>query len=119
MKIDDLEIVRRSKVLANDIHSHVAAWSAFDLHTLGLQMVRSADSVASKLAEGWGRYSTADHLKFVRYARGSIMKLRAQVDLAEGRKLLSADVSDELRKEIESLYRMMVAYSKSLPQRMA
>jgi len=52
-------------------------WDAFDKwpqkaqRTIGYQVIRSSDSIAANLAEGYGRYTPADRKLFYRYARGS------------------------------------------------
>ena len=39
--------------------------------TVGYQIIRSADSIAANIAEGYGRYSPKDKANFYRYSRGS------------------------------------------------
>ncbi|MCH7731924.1 MAG: four helix bundle protein [Candidatus Marinimicrobia bacterium] len=52
-------------------------WYAFDewskkvQKSIGYQIICSADSIASNIAEGYGRYTPADRRNFYRYARGS------------------------------------------------
>ncbi|MCH7733359.1 MAG: four helix bundle protein, partial [Candidatus Marinimicrobia bacterium] len=54
-------------------------WYAFDewskkvQNTIGYQIIRSADSIAANIAEGYGRYTPADRRNFYRYSRGSFL----------------------------------------------
>ncbi|MCO6501024.1 MAG: four helix bundle protein [Vicingus serpentipes] len=43
------------------------------------QMRRSAVSIASNIAEGWGRNSTKNYVQFLRIARGSLLELETQI----------------------------------------
>ena len=47
------------------------------------QMDRSAVSIPSNIAEGYGRATTQDYLHFLRIARGSAYELETQLVLAE------------------------------------
>ena len=49
---------------------------------LTAQMRRCAVSIASNIAEGWGRDSTRDDLRFLHMARGSVFELCTQAEVA-------------------------------------
>ncbi|HUU26220.1 MAG TPA: four helix bundle protein [archaeon] len=46
------------------------------------QIRRSAVSITSNLAEGYGRNSTQDYVRFLRIAAGSLYELQTQIDIS-------------------------------------
>ncbi len=77
-------------------------------------MRRAAVSIASNIAEGWGRRSRKDYSKFVLIARGSNDELQTQLIIAErlglGDTTLiagAADLSDEIGKMLGGLHKFL------------
>ena len=57
--------------------------------TIGYQIIRSSDSIAANIAEGYGRYTPADRKKIYRYARGSFEETKAWLRKLIRRKVIS------------------------------
>ena len=70
-------------------------------------MRRAAVSVASNIAEGYGRGSTKEYVKFLFYAKGSVLELKTQIMIAEDTGLLNEtqtkELSDACEREISML----------------
>jgi four helix bundle protein len=88
MALADLRIYQDATAIAGEIATIVGTWPTFEKQTLGNQIVRAADSVASNIAEGYGRVSTGERLQFFLYADGSCQEVKAQLHLAKDRGLL-------------------------------
>jgi four helix bundle protein len=78
------------------------------------QLRRASVSVASNIAEGYGRSTTGEYLQFLGHARGSNCEVETQLVISGG-----LDFGSEAsRKEAESLCdevgRMLVAMMKKL-----
>jgi four helix bundle protein len=73
---EDLAVYRRSVEFADALHRVVWRWSSFDRWTVGVQLVRAADSIGANLAEGAGRRTNADQRRFLIVARGSAFELQ-------------------------------------------
>ena len=74
----------------------VATWSSFDRWSVGMQLVRSMDSVGANIAEGVGRGHPADQRRFFLIARGSLYEVEHWLDLAAQRKLIDDGVSEHI-----------------------
>lgn len=76
MKLEELEIYQRFVVLEDKIWNIVLGWDYFARDTIGKQFVRSADSISSNIAEGYGRYFYKENKQFCYYSRGSLMETK-------------------------------------------
>ncbi len=87
-----------------------------DTEKFGLtnQMRRAAVSIASNVAEGYGRATRGEYLQFLGHARGSCSEVETQIVIA---KELGFGSKDQLRKAEElcnEVGRMLGAVMKSL-----
>jgi four helix bundle protein len=81
------------------------------MYGLSSQMRRAAVSIASNIAEGWGRRSRRDYSRFVLVARGSNDELQTQLLIAgrlgfgETEQFAEANaLSDEIGKMLSGLH---------------
>jgi four helix bundle protein len=79
----DLKVWQRSIDLAENIYRLTSAFPPSEIYGLTSQMRRAAISIASNIAEGWGRNSRKDYSRVVEIAGGSNDELRTQLVIAE------------------------------------
>ncbi|MFN5242484.1 MAG: four helix bundle protein [Aphanizomenon sp.] len=103
-----------SEKLANEIWKVVMGWDNFSKDTIGKQIVRSADSIGTNIAEGRGRYNFQDNKRFIKIARGSLNETIHWMRLAYVRKLLTVEQVNILKPLIEELSPKLNAYLNSL-----
>jgi four helix bundle protein len=84
----ELVAFQRAVALAEDMHSAVGAWPEFERMSLGMQLVRAADSVGANIAEAYGRWHRADQRKHLYIARGSVYETQYWISRAEKKGLL-------------------------------
>jgi four helix bundle protein len=72
LKLNDIEAYRIAFKLSNQVWDIVLKWDYFAKDTVGKQFVKSVDSISANIAEGFGRYSKKDKVKFFRYSFGSL-----------------------------------------------
>jgi 23S rRNA-intervening sequence protein len=71
----DLAVYRRSAGFGDALYRCTASWDSFARWTVGVQLVRSADSIGANIAESRGRRSDLDQRRFLIVARGSALEL--------------------------------------------
>jgi len=113
-QFEKLEVYRLSEVLADRIWDIAVDWEPFAKQTVGVQIVRSADSVGANIAEGSGRGTYNDNPRFVRIARGSLNETQHHLRRAFRRKLLTKRNIDALRPVVDELAPRLNAYLKSI-----
>ena len=89
--IFELDVYKLAEKLSDLIWEDFSNWDERTQRTIGYQIIRSSDSIAANLAEGYGRYSFADRKKFYFYARGSFEETKAWLRKLRRRKIISED----------------------------
>ena len=105
---------RLSAGLSDDIHEAIEDWPKFEIWTVGVQLVRAADSIGANIAEGLGRDSRADQRRFFVIARGSLYETEHWLELASQRGL---PFSRAFVGDTEELGRVLNGLIKAQPER--
>jgi len=102
-----LAAYRLAAELADGLHKQVATWPTFDRWTVGMQLVRAADSVGANIAEAGGRWHLADKRRLLVIARGSLYELEHWLLRARARGLScsTSPVLAELGRTLNGLIR--------------
>ncbi len=108
---EELEIWKRSARLAVEIIQLVDAIKLFALRD---QMIRSAISVPSNIAEGAERNSDKEFARFLNIALGSCGELRTQIYIASKASILSKEATTPLIQETRELSAMIQAFARKL-----
>ena len=69
--------------LVTEVYRVTAQFPREELYGLTSQIRRSAISVPSNIAEGYGRKSTNDYLRFLQISIGSLYELQTQLIIAQ------------------------------------
>ena len=83
--------------LATDTYRSTADFPKPELYGLSQQMRRAAVSIPSNIAEGKGRGSDKGFVNFLFNARGSLMELETQIEIAQGLRYLNQESAEYLR----------------------
>ncbi|TAE17157.1 MAG: four helix bundle protein [Bacteroidetes bacterium] len=103
----DLDVWKQSRLLVKSIYQATALFPNDEKFGLVNQMRRSAVSVPSNIAEGSGRSTAQDSLRFFFIARGSLFELETQL-------YLSFDLDFLPQKSLDSLIEQVTSCKKLL-----
>lgn len=109
---EDLEVWQRACRMAVEICRLLKDCTDYGLKD---QMTRAATSIASNIAEGSERGSTADYKRFLYIAKGSAAELRTQIYIAiKLGNILPNDRAKELIDELKEMSNMLYGLIRSL-----
>lgn len=99
----ELDVYMLAEKLSDLIWYGFDKWNYKVQNTLGYQIIRSSDSIAANIAEGYGRYTPADRKRFYRYARGSFEETKAWLRKLIRRKIIQEEDLERYTNIIDEL----------------
>ena len=98
---EKLEVWKNARELAKAIYILSAKCSHTEKYGLASQIQRAAVSVSSNIAEGSGRNSPKEKIRFIEIAYGSLMETLSQLFIAKDLDYISDSDIAEIRPLIE------------------
>ncbi len=111
---ENLDIYKLSEKLSDEVWCLVLSWNRLAQDTVGIQMIRSTDSIGANIAEGSGRGTKKDYIRFLKISRGSLYETRHWLRRAYKRKLLKEDQTNDLKKIVDELTPKLNAYIRAV-----
>ena len=103
LQLNDIDCYKRALPLSNYVWNIVIEWGWFARRTVGSQFVNAIDSISANIAEGFGRYSRKDKIKFYRYSHGLVKESLDWNEKAKVRRLLTQSQYSYILKELQKL----------------
>ncbi len=103
MKLEELQVYNLSMDIGEKVWRIVDKWNYFQKDTVGKQLVRAIDSVASNLSEGFGRYHYRETINFSYYSRGSLYESKTWLTKAHNRNLISKEEFETFENELNTI----------------
>lgn len=114
---ENLRVYCLAEEIADLAWETVLRWRPLARQTVGVQLIRSADSIGANLAEGLGRGSHLENRKHARIARGSLFEVKHWLRRAYKRKLLSGSEIATFQRLIEELTPKISAYINAISRK--
>lgn len=114
IKLEDLEVYKISMEIGDIAYELVSGWFVFDKDTLGKQLVRSADSIALNISEGYGRFYYKENKNFCYYSRGSAKETLTAFEKAKRRNLISEEHHQLITDKLTLYFKLSYSYIKSI-----
>jgi four helix bundle protein len=110
----ELKVWKKSYQLCLDVYTLTEGFPKDERFGLTSQIRRSAISVPSNIAEGYGRKTIADYIKFLYIAYGSNCELETQIMLSGDLNFIDKIALNTIMEEINEVERMLKALINSL-----
>lgn len=102
-------IWKRAVQLAIHCYKFTQSFPKHELYGLTSQIRRSAVSVASNIAEGYGRQSKQEYIKFLYISLASLRELDTQFIIAKEVDLLDKSLFTPIMNEVDEMQSILVA----------
>jgi len=112
-RIYELDVYKLAEELSDMVWYDFDKWNKKVQNTIGYQIIRSSDSIAANIAEGYERYTPPDRKKFYIYSRGSLEETKSWLRKLIRRKVLSDSNASQYQKVIEKLGPKLNAFINS------
>lgn len=115
---EKLEVWQDARVLVKIVYELVSKFPSKEMYGLSSQIQRAAVSVASNIAEGMGRNTEKEQVRFLEIAYGSLMETCCQLYLSLDLGYITKEELDNVRLDIDKVSNKINALSKSIINRM-
>ena len=113
----DLVVWQKAMNLVELIYALTKQFPADERYALTSQVKRASVSVPSNIAEGYGRNSTIDYIRFLRISLGSVYELDTQLELAIRLQFARVEETKDALELCAEIEKMLVALIAKLRAR--
>nr|WP_321407735.1 four helix bundle protein [uncultured Carboxylicivirga sp.] len=110
----EIKAWQKSMDFVTKIYHYTEIFPESEKFGLTNQIRRAAVSVPSNIAEGFGRNSLPDFIRFLNIARGSLFELQTQIEISRNLNFLQQEIFEELENNAVEIEKIINALIKSL-----
>lgn len=107
---------QKAMLLTTKIYTDTKKFPKDEIFGLTSQLRRSAVSIPSNIAEGIGRDSNNELIRFLNIAVGSLFELQTQLEIAKNISYLNEEEFINLYEDSREVERMLVAFLKKIKE---
>ena len=110
----DIFVWQKAMDLVTAVYAITKDFPKEELYGLTAQVRRSAVSIPSNIAEGYGRKSTLEYIRFLQIACGSLYELQTQLEISVNLKYLAKEKTEGVFSLINEIERMLNTLTRKL-----
>ena len=110
----DLLVWQKSMNVVQQVYFHTKKYPRGELFGITAQTRRCAISIPCNIAEGYGRRSTRDYLRFLNISMGSLYELTTLLDIAKSLNFISETSFTEVNDQVREIERMLSSLIKKI-----
>ena len=111
-----LKVYHQSLQLVANVYGLSKSFPNIEQYGLTNQLQRAVISVPSNIAEGMGRFSKKERVRFLEIANGSLMETMCQLEIALLLGYINQQQFDEQEKYISETTKMLVGLRKTFEE---
>ncbi|MDO9543300.1 MAG: four helix bundle protein [Kiritimatiellia bacterium] len=113
----DLIVWQKAMALVTEVYRISKNIPTSEIYGLTSQMRRCAVSIPSNIAEGYGRHSTNDYVRFLQIASGSLYELQTQLEISVNLEYFKKSENERLLTLTGEIERMLSGLIRKLNNR--
>lgn len=113
---ENLAAYQRALDLVDKVYDLMKGFPAEERYALCDQLRRAVVSVPSNIAEGLGRMSSKEQVRFIEISYGSLMEVYCQLTIAKRRNYITDEVFKDLAKDVADIARPLSGLRRSLKE---
>ena len=114
-----LEVWQEAMNLVTAVYQYSKGFPKEETYGLTNQLRRATVSIPSNIAEGQGRRSTKEFLNFLSVARGSLLEVQTQTEIAKRLKYLAESEAKVLEQQAGTVIRLLNGLIRALERKLA
>jgi four helix bundle protein len=113
----NLQVWQKAMTLTSSIYFSTRKFPNEEIFGLTAQIRRSAISIPSNIAEGFGRDSNKEYLRFLNVSIASLFELQTQLEIGKNIEYLTEQEFNKIYEDSRELERMLVSFINKIKER--